>query len=103
MPAGGARPGAGRKPRAPASVENPSKPFATDLTPYAYMLAVMNDPTIDAQRRDRMAIAAAAYDHRGTARDEKPGKREEAKRRGAAAAAGKFATPEAPRLVVSNG
>lgn len=102
MAGGGARPGAGRKPRAPASESNPSRPLATDLTPYAYMLAVMNDPTIDPHRRDRMAIAAAAVEQRGGEREEKPGKREQAKRAGRAAAAGKFAPPEPPRLVVSN-
>jgi len=41
--------------------------IGTDLggkqTPLEYMLAVMTDPTADALRRDRMAIAAAPYVH----------------------------------------
>jgi phage terminase small subunit len=33
------------------------------LTPLVYMLAVINDPTADPARRDRLAIAAAQYVH----------------------------------------
>ena len=33
------------------------------MQPLEYMLAVMNDRTADANRRDRMAIAAAPYVH----------------------------------------
>jgi hypothetical protein len=33
------------------------------MKPLAYMLAVMNDDTADAARRDRMAIAACPYCH----------------------------------------
>jgi len=32
-------------------------------TPLEYMLAVMNDPTVPEERRDRMATAAAPYCH----------------------------------------
>jgi len=32
-------------------------------TPLAYMLAVINDPTADADRRDRLAVCAAQYVH----------------------------------------
>jgi hypothetical protein len=33
------------------------------LTPLEYMLAVLRDKTVDAERRDRMAAAAAPYIH----------------------------------------
>jgi phage terminase small subunit len=33
------------------------------LSPLEYMLAVMNDPTVDPIRRDRMAMAAAPFLH----------------------------------------
>jgi hypothetical protein len=33
------------------------------VTPLEYMLAVIRDPSIDAARRDRLAIAAAPYCH----------------------------------------
>ena|SRR5207244_1822445 len=42
-------------------------PLKGGVTPLDYMLGVMNDPTADASRRDRMAIAAAQYCHRRTA------------------------------------
>jgi phage terminase small subunit len=46
-----------------------SQPMLTEaqrmgLLPLDYMLAVIRDPTIDAARRDRLAIAAAPYCHR---------------------------------------
>jgi hypothetical protein len=33
------------------------------VTPLEYMLSVLRDPTVDAERRDRMAAAAAPYIH----------------------------------------
>jgi phage terminase small subunit len=68
MPRGGYRPGAGR----PKGSGNASKSEAdsdggespTWELPVAYMLRVMNDPTTDAARRDRLAIALAPYLHR---------------------------------------
>jgi hypothetical protein len=33
------------------------------LTPLEYMLAVLRDPSVDPERRDRMAAAAAPYIH----------------------------------------
>ena len=33
------------------------------MTPLAYLLMVINDPTVDSDRRDRLAIAAAPYCH----------------------------------------
>jgi len=81
MARGGARPGAGR-PRK-GSLES-TKPVPPDIkqaarsakvTPLEYMLAVMNDETAEAARRDRMAMAAAPYVHRRAA-DEPIGKKE---------------------------
>src|SRR4029077_115873 len=61
---GGYRPGGGRpkkaKPIAPDIVRAAT---ASKMEPLEYMLAVMNDPTSDESRRDRMAIAAAPYCH----------------------------------------
>jgi phage terminase small subunit len=33
------------------------------LTPLDYMLGVINDPTADTERRDRLAVCAAQYCH----------------------------------------
>lgn len=83
MPRGGYRPGAGRKPAAPRELE--VKHVAPDiraaaktckLTPLEYMLGVMNDPSADETRRDRMAQAAAPYVHPKAA-DAAPGKKEQ--------------------------
>lgn len=84
MARGGARPGAGRKadptkaakaaqPEASATPEKPAEP----KTPLEYMLAVMNDPKASAARRDRMAIAAAPFQHARMA-DAVRGKKEQA-------------------------
>ncbi len=35
----------------------------TNMKPLEYMLMIMNDPDVDPQRRDRMAIAACVYVH----------------------------------------
>lgn len=61
MPRGGARPGAGRKPK----ISQPLKAYiGPEGMPLDYMLAVLRDPEIDPRRRDRMAEAAAPYVHR---------------------------------------
>ena len=60
MARGGYRPNAGR-PRSANRHQFVRGPDGTFATPLEYMLAVMNDPEADASRRDRMAIAAAAY------------------------------------------
>ena len=73
---GGFRPGAGRprkgdqnpemrvsamQKEAEAEVSEILKKY--ELNPLEYMLQVMNDPSVDPQRKDRMAVAAAPYVH----------------------------------------
>lgn len=61
MPRGGARPGAGRKPKS----SQPLKAYiGPEGLPLDYMLAVLRDPEADPRRRDKMAEAAAPYVHR---------------------------------------
>ena len=72
-------------------------PELTNLTPLAYLLGVMRDPSIDAARRDRAAALCAPfvhprmYDNRFSKADEKA---ERARR----AAGGKFKAPPAPNI-----
>lgn len=69
MARGGYRPGAGRPKRDPVIPEAKLPEGVAEeakqqyLTPLAYMLKVMNDPKVPADRRDKMAIAAAPYKH----------------------------------------
>jgi hypothetical protein len=65
MARGGKRVGAGRKPGAvsKSSEEARRKAAETGETPMEYMLRVMRDPTVDHDRRDKMAQAAAPYVH----------------------------------------
>lgn len=68
-------------------------------TPLEYMLNVMNDPSVDGGRRDRMAVAAAVYLH------SKQGEKGVKANRNAAAkiaGTGKFAPSAPPRLVSNN-
>ena len=121
MPRGGPRPnsggrreGAGRPRKhppapapAPPQAQTPpepqlSAPAETDLTPLAYFLAVMSDPTQPAKRRDWAAQQAAPFVHRRSAED-MPGKRAQSQAEAEEAARGKFAPRPPPRLVVSNG
>jgi hypothetical protein len=60
---------------------------AAQLQPLEYMLAVLNDPTADATRRDRMAIAAAPYCHPRVA-DAAKGKKDQQADAAATAGAG---------------
>jgi len=124
MPRGGARIGAGRpkasgkkKPsQAPVTqalaggqgtvAEHPaavlpkteSRNVEIKENPLDYMLRVINDPAIDAGRRDRMAVAAAPYVHGKVGEG---GKREKVQASATKASGGKFAPAEAPRLVSS--
>ena len=50
-----------RKPKVSQAILTQAQ--AAGLMPLDYMLSVMNDPTADPGRRDRMAIAAAQYCH----------------------------------------
>lgn len=110
MARGGYRPGAGR-PRKEAGkapvvkdekdAEEPRESLG-GLTPLEYMLAVMNDPNEDGQRRDKMAIAAAPYVH-GKAAEAAPGKKEQKQEAAEKVAAGKFAPRGGPKLAVNNG
>lgn len=76
MPRGGAREGAGRKPGVPnkSNAEMAAEIAATGETPLQYMLRVMRDPSVDHQRRDDMAKAAAPYSHSKLASTELSGK-----------------------------
>ena len=67
--------------------------------PLDYMLAVMNDPSADAARRDRMAVAAAPYLHPKVA---EAGKKQQRSAAAKTAGAGRFAPAAPPKLVVSN-
>jgi phage terminase small subunit len=114
---GGRRPGAGRPRKVKADAlplldgaepaaqpETPvhSTPAATDLTPLAYFVTVMNDPAEPAKRRDWAASMAAPYLHK-RAGEEMPGKRQQAQDAAEAEARGQYAPRKPPRLVVSNG
>ena len=68
-----------------------------DLKPLAYMLRVMNDPSAQPERRDRMAIAAAPFVH-PRANEAKKGKKEQRAEAAKAAATGRFAPPPPPRI-----
>src|SRR4051812_17348966 len=68
-----------------------------DLVPLAYMLRVMNDPSAQPERRDRMAIAAAPFVH-PRANEAKKGKKEEQAEAAKAAATGRFAPRPPPRI-----
>ena len=75
-PRGGKRQGAGRKSGAitKRTQEATVAILASGLTPLEYMLGVMRDPDIAADRRDDMAKAAAPYVHPKLAAIEHTGK-----------------------------
>jgi len=112
MARGGYRPGAGRPKGSGAEPEegirgsihdeSASEPCAVDLeavtrTPLEYMLAVMNDMTADASRRDRMAIAAAPFVHGKVPEGGKKDARQDAAKE---AVGGKFRPAQAPKLAL---
>lgn len=104
MGRGGYRAGAGRprktekKEKPTTKQSEPKSDYGEDLLPLDYMLKVMNDPKVDASRRDRMAIAAAPFMH--GRKGEGAGKKEEKNDRAKAAATGRFASSPAPLKVV---
>ena len=69
--------------------------------PLEYMLDVMNDPTADRTRRDRMAIAAAPFCH-PRLESVGPGKREQQAETARQRAVGRFAPPAPPGSTVLN-
>lgn len=119
---GGYRPGAGRprkyRPNIPGMVQ--PKVTAEDsapvprikyrkppkMTPLTYMLRVLNDENADPERRDRMALNAAAYVHvkvSDTVEKVKRGKKEVRQSiADEAASTGPYSVPAAPKLVRSN-
>lgn len=100
MAKGGYRPGAGR-PKGAKTKHNKAETVtdinaaaaSENLTPLEYMLRIMRDPNEDADRRARMAIAAAPFCHarkgEGSGKDDKA---ERAKQAGS----GKFAAGRPP-------
>jgi hypothetical protein len=73
---GGSRPNAGRKPGKPnkRTAELQAEVAATGETPIDYMLRVMRDRSVEHDRRDDMAKAAAPYIHPKLAAIEHTGK-----------------------------
>lgn len=75
MARGGARDGAGRKAGTPnkANAELKAKAAGGEM-PAEYMLRVMRDPSVEHDRRDKMAIAASPYYHQKLSNLEVTGK-----------------------------
>ena len=68
MPCGGRRLGAGRKSGKVTQATRDKQAVVAEAlrdgrTPLEYMLSVMRDPSVDPDRRDRMALAAAQFVH----------------------------------------
>lgn len=121
---GGARPGAGRKPKAkPAeqvaaisAAQSPvsqAAPVGSEVlpavrplfdgktrTPIELLELAMNDPAVDVKDRIRAAVAAAQYRHYKLGDG---GKKDETEAKAKKASAGRFAPKAAPKLVVNNG
>ena len=70
-----------------------------ELDPLTYMLRVMNDSSVDDNRRDKLAIAAAPFIHRRAGEVGKKGEKEKAAKD---AGAGRFGAAAPPRLVANN-
>lgn len=86
---GGARTGAGRPKKIHSQLDGKTR------SPLDYLLALMNDPLADPLRRDKAAIAAAAYMH---AKAGEGGKKSEAQAAAARAATGRFAPGQPPKF-----
>ena len=92
---GGARPGAGRKPKPVVPIVLPDAE-----TPLAFLLSVMNDNAADPALRVKAATSAAQYLH---TRKQDGGKKDEQIEAAKRVAAGKFgASAPPPKLVVNN-
>lgn len=115
MARGGYRPGAGRKKgskgvksgtgrsgkkksKAEVPADIAADAAAENLDPLTYMLNVINDPRVDEDRRDRMAIAAAPFVHARAGGMQ--GKKDERKEKAKTAGSGKFAPSAPPKLEV---
>ena len=111
MARGGYRPGSGPKkgtkysPR--GTRRDPKQKIPKDIidsaaaekkTPLQYMLDRMNDPAIDDNTRDRMAIASAPFVH--ARKGEGAGKKEELEGKAKTAGSGKFKASTPPSLKV---
>ena len=88
---GGARPGAGRKPKAPAVL-----PQTED--PVAWLLAAMNDPSVSMALRVRAASSAAQYLKPKVPAQHVPGKKEAAATRAAETSKSSRFSPSRPPL-----
>ena len=126
MPRGGARPGAGRKPKKPAAdrpakvdkegfkqdsawpfgQERPVEPAAASpvpdlsaLTPLDYLLQVMRSEDEDKARRMQAASLAAPYVHAKKGEGGKKEQRDEAAKK----VASRFAPAAPPKLVAAGG
>lgn len=78
-----------------------AEPLRTKMDPLEYLLAVMNSPSIEPERRDKAAIAAAPYMHeRADSKGKKLGKKEQQKEAAATALAGRFSTGSTPANVI---
>ena len=95
---GGARPGAGRKPKP----KEPAPPPAVVATrdPLEFLLDVMQGTVVPTREQLRAAVAATQYKH---AKKGDAGKKDGAADRAKAAGAGKFAAAQPPRLAAANG
>lgn len=105
MARGGYRIGSGRKKGSGIRLKSPDTPVDiavgagnAELDPLSYMLAVMNDPKADKDRRDRMAIAAAPFCHARAA--EGKSKKQEQEKRAKTASFGKFRASSPPLKLV---
>lgn len=104
--AGGARPGAGRKPKAKAATESANSPAADKVDPLSqpvvrepleFLELVMNNPLAPLKDRIRAGVAAAQYRHTkrgdGGKKDEEAGKAKKV-------AGGRFKAAPAPLKLV---
>ena len=102
MPRGGARPGAGRKPKPKVCAELVSV-VASDFaappeSPLGYLLSIARADEIDIKLRMDAAKAALPYMHYKLGE----GGKKDAQAAKAKAVAGKFSAAQPPKLVVSN-
>ena len=95
---GGARPGAGRKPK-PKPAETPP-PQVETRDPLEFLLDVMQGKVAATTVQVRAAVAASQYLH---AKKGEGGKKEESAGKAKAAGSGKFGQAAPPRLAAANG